>query len=250
MSALADGDYELRAVTTDINACVDPAPDSIVITVDQENCSSREGECEGGGHCKEVDVYQSAPEDILLAEPGTGDHVVSVSLPAGGLAKQTKLTLSLPSCDSMAQEGDEGFGECRMVNLANGQEWLLNDAQAQLMVSYADLDDDGIVDGTTVSAKNLRIYAQDPVTLVWSPLPGYVLPNQRMVVGSTNHFSSFQLGRKLPPKPIKLALSCALAPGPAAVDGSGLASLAMALLIPLMIGLVMKRSSFRGQGRR
>jgi len=199
-----EGEYELRAVATDINGCVDPAPESIVVSIDRHRPDQEEFD-DSIGHLKRAKVYQGTDNLVIVAEPSCQDRLSVLYLPKGAIKQDTYLNLRFPSCSAFEQEEEQGVGECRMVELESGENQLLN--PALLAISYQDQDDDGKLDSTEIDVGKLQIYRQNQAG-DWESLPSYVDGEKRLVVANTDHFSNFQLGKREP-----INLSCMMSSG-------------------------------------
>lgn len=64
-------------------------------------------------------------------------------------------------------------------------------APVSLSLSYPDTNNDGIVDGTTIDAKTLKVFWWDGIA--WRNLGGTVDTDQRTVTASISHFSTYAL---------------------------------------------------------
>jgi len=201
-----EGDYGLRAVATDTNSCADPNPEAIRITIDHHHPDCEEFWDEEGNYQKRCSVYHNAPTELIVAEPfDEQDRIAGLYFPEQSLNQDlSSLTVSFPSCNPFKK----GIGECRLVELENGQNVLENGAWATIAISYPDENDDGIVDGTDIKSGHLALFSPTPGSDTWTILPSISDPDQKIIMGLTQHFSEFQLGSK--PRVKRPSLSCAM----------------------------------------
>jgi len=190
----------------DTNSCADPNPEAIRITIDHHHPDCEEFWDEVGNYQKRCSVYHNAPTELIVAEPfDEQDRIAGLYFPEQSLNQDlSSLTVSFPSCNSFKK----GIGECRLVELENGQNVLENGAWATIAISYPDENDDGIVDGTDIKSGHLALFSPTPGSDTWTILPSISDPDQKIIMGLTQHFSEFQLGSK--PRVKRPSLSCAM----------------------------------------
>lgn len=193
VSALAAGNYDLRAVAYDIYGSSDPSPAAITVKVDNADFEVKETE-QGDGKVKKEQLITNTVASVVSAADQESSWVTKVSVPPAAVSAAT-VTLAiinnpvaLPSQDSVLSP----VGQSAEITLSNGQHLLDNGRTAEVILTYPDDNGDGIVDGTFIRAERLKIYSYDSSAGNWkADLSCSVDKEKRQVIGNTAHFSYF-----------------------------------------------------------
>ncbi len=196
VTALAPGAYDLRALAYDLSGSSDPAPSATTVSVDPVTPDLSENDI-GGGHIRTDEaVYASIDNAVIAGGANGGDPLARLVLPAGALGTSTATLTLISDPDltgiSTGVAGAPGAGLYASVTLSNAQSQLSGGRTALLTLSYPDSNNDGIVDGTGLSASALRFYSYNTVSGSWVPdLTTAFDPAARTVTGGTPHFTLF-----------------------------------------------------------
>jgi hypothetical protein len=149
-------------------------------------------------------VSASAPTTVELAFDGYS----SLTLPAGAVSSDAGMVLTAGRPELYADISPPDMqvvGEYYKASLTNGQAAL--DADASIVIAYADADDDGMVDGTDVPEGNLVLARYNEDAQAWENLPSRVDPANNTVTASSNQLSLFAL---VPGRSTMIPLSCGM----------------------------------------
>ncbi|RMF86763.1 MAG: hypothetical protein D6736_14360, partial [Nitrospinota bacterium] len=171
-----DGDYALRVVVTLPGGSEVVSP-PITVTVSNSQPALFPDILESVGSKEQ---FLRAGEDNTVV---TADGV-TIEIPTGALSTDDTIRVETP--DQPALPG-EPAGMVVMVSLESGEESLQR--VITLRIPYADEDQDGVVDGTTISEETLTLWASDGTT--WQRLSSTVLAEENVVVGHTDHLTLF-----------------------------------------------------------
>jgi hypothetical protein len=195
VSGLFQTGYDLRAVATDTRDIADATPPAVIITVSSIDPDISETSQGGGIVKKEQKVNNAVANTVQAADEGT-DQVTKIDLPAGALAAST-VTLSVTNNPALRPQFPSGVnfgGAITEAALSNAQTQLTNGRTAGVTLTYADENNDGIVDGTTIRAETLLMYSSENLSGPWlRDLASAVNTAARTVTGHTSHFSFFAL---------------------------------------------------------
>jgi len=116
-----------------------------------------------------------------------------IRLPAGALDGDNAIltVVSNPALPAPVPSGVQDLGLSLDLSLSNGQTVLAGGQSAALAISYQDLNNDGIVDGTDLRVQSLKLYVYDAATGAWAKLATNVDEGSRLATGNTTHFSFF-----------------------------------------------------------
>lgn len=186
VSALAGGDYHLRAVAFETGGGADPAPGSIVIRIvgAAEDCDIEEDEI-GGEIRKRQNVNNGVVNTVASGGKDAGDPLAKIVLPAGAVSDSTAtITVeSNPTITTSPPSGLASVGSFLRVNLSNGQHNLSNGQVACITMSYG---------SNVTDPSRLVIYSLDEATGIWSrDFATTVNASSRTATGCTPHFSIF-----------------------------------------------------------
>lgn len=193
VSALASGNYGLRAIAYDVYGASDPAPSAISVRVDNADFEVRET-LQGDGKTKKEQLINNTVPCLVTAADPERSWITKVAVPPAAVnaASATLAIVSNPEGAPPQETSLNPIGHTAEVTLSNGQHQLNNGQMADVTISYPDEDGDGIVDGTFFRVETLRIYSYDTLAMAWKPdLLCRVDKEKRQVIGSTHHFSYF-----------------------------------------------------------
>jgi hypothetical protein len=206
LSAVADGDYELRAVAHDGSGAPDPNPVPNTVHV------------AGGGSC-DVDEHvnaqgrqesRTAGSDSEITSAASGDRalrgaVTACELPQGSLdapADTIRIFYPDPAGESARlEQPSQSLGLFVDVALESGQIDFAQGLQGSLDVAYTDADGNGVVDGTAVREEDLQLLRLDSVLDRYVAMPPWtILTEHNRVRGTTARTGRFALTAPLEPK--------------------------------------------------
>ncbi|MCX5860306.1 MAG: hypothetical protein NT056_10550, partial [Proteobacteria bacterium] len=191
----------LRAVAYDQSALPDSNPPFITITVDHQNPHETRMINANGEPETDSTVYCDKDNSIILGAEG-GTLIDSLTLPSGALANVSDLLAYSHGCSSDARYSvfyNRSTEIFRSISLASGQTNFNGGKEAQITISYPDSDQNGIVDGTSISEMDLTAayYSNQQ----WIDIPSLVDPILDQVTFTTSHFSNFALLGPIPAPP-------------------------------------------------
>jgi len=205
VSAVPDGDYELRAVAHDLAGTPDPAPETITITIDHGGPPNVEEYVNAEGRQESQTAVDSASESRIAS----GDHTeastaTDLTLPPGSLLYTTD-TAKLVYPDSADEEGqleqpEQSIGAFVDLSLLSGQTDLEAGQLGDLNISYADANQDGVVDGTSIREDDLELRHLDTGTGSYIVIPSIVLTEHNMVHAEPGFLGKFALAGPLMPQ--------------------------------------------------
>ncbi|MBI2915854.1 MAG: gliding motility-associated C-terminal domain-containing protein, partial [Elusimicrobia bacterium] len=132
-------------------------------------------------------VASGEPEKFVVSEGNSDGNLTQLNIPAGSVPKGTVLTArNLPTSSLPAKEN-------QAVNVAVefGPSGLLFNRPITMEIGYSDEDGDGLVDGTNINERNLRIFWYDGFE--WRNLGGTVNVASNTVSVPISHFSVYGL---------------------------------------------------------
>ncbi|MFH1367827.1 MAG: T9SS type A sorting domain-containing protein [Elusimicrobiota bacterium] len=206
---LAAGKYNIRAVATDIYNSVDPSPGYVTVTADHNDPDVCEGKNEKGEHEKKEKVSNQKDNTIKTSD-NEKNKITQIIIPKGCMSvDSTMITVVVdPVLNVPVPERFYGIDEFREITLQNGT----LQGEAQLIMQYADDNDDGILDGTDIPVETLCVYSYNTTKIEWEKQNSTVNEENKTVNGKTTHFSLFALfgapaadlsGLKIYPNPFK-----------------------------------------------
>jgi len=141
-------------------------------------------------------VVSNAVANTITAADGASSLVTSIVLPAGALSTSstTVTVISNPAPPAAPPSGVGVPGLGASIVFANGQSLLSGGQLASLSFSYLDADADGVVDGTTVVASQMKVFSFNPVSGAWQQDAATTVDAvNHTVTGLTPHFSFFSV---------------------------------------------------------
>ncbi|MBI5630428.1 MAG: hypothetical protein HY921_06040 [Elusimicrobia bacterium] len=189
---LTPGDYEIRAVATDLRGTSDPKAPAKMVTVAPDASESEEN-ISAGSLTKRQAVFSSVEQTVEVGSAGEGG-LTAVTLPAGAISSSSA-TIKVVVNPSGAPEASRGLlsaGQIRQIEIENGQSQL--NAAATISLQYRDDDDDGILDGTAIAVEKLAIYSYSAASFSWKMEAASAVDRAaKTVTAQTRHFSLFGL---------------------------------------------------------
>ena len=196
VSGLGNGVYQLRAVAYNLSLQADLDPPVSEFGIDQEHPDRAMRTGANGLPEVESKAYTNVATIVEISQPGLG-KTDRVEIPEGALQENNRVTAAVEDHndhDGKVSGEYQNPGQFKRVTLELGQDDFSNGKQAELIWSYADADQDGLVDGTGIEESELRVYAYDGPSGQWEMLEGIVVePAGNRVRGKTGHFSLFAL---------------------------------------------------------
>lgn len=185
VTALAAGDYDLRAVAYDLAGVPDPAPPAVRVVVDPVTPDVSETQTIDGRIKKDQTVSNLVTSVVDTAGSGAADPAVRVTIPVGAV-NSTTATVSVianPAITTAAPAGQSLVGSAIKIDLSNGQSAL--NGTAEITLTYPD---------TVLFPSLLQIYYLNEATGQWSrDFNSVVDTASRTVSGRTPHFSTFAI---------------------------------------------------------
>ncbi len=277
VSRYDEGEYHLRAVAKDINGNEDDQLADITITVDHRNPEVIEGRIEGREELDEMEPppfillpYLDIENDpnnneyvshegyikieLILEEDANwvivgddlSDKTTEVFIPQEFLNHNTVLTLITGDREPTLFEDDSlHIVEFRRIELEGGPSVLSSQFEAEVVISYSDFDQDGIVDGTSLNENFLRLYRFDDSEGIWVESPSSVDARLNKVSGNAAQLSIFGLGVDLGGRFMEeegnLGMTCNTILNAPPPSNSQIISNILPLLIPFLILLIRKK---------
>lgn len=181
--------YDLRAVAYDLGGTPDPSPSAVTVQVYPADPDSAESLVSGRIR-KQMKVSNGGASDIRGSD--TGESAARIVLPAGALSTSSATATLIVGAALPAPppDGAADAGLSLDISLSNGQTALLGSALLEFY--YPDANGDGIVDGTGVSAQDLKIFTYNAAAGAWQ-LEGATVVDaaNKRIIGTTPHFSVF-----------------------------------------------------------
>lgn len=195
VNGLTATDYDLRALATDLADVTDGAAPSVAVTVNPADFDLREFDIGGGKIQKDQRIFNSITNTLQAGDPQT-DLITTVVILDNALNTST-LTVTMvnnPTNTPPASADLHAIGIVTEITLSNAQTLLAGSRTATLTFTYADRNNDGIVDGTLVRVDDLAIYTYDAPTQKWRrEFSSSVDVSNNTLGGATPHFSFFGL---------------------------------------------------------
>jgi Tol biopolymer transport system component len=194
VTGLAEGNYHLRAVAYNLSNQLDLNPAYVTIQVDHNRPQKTGSEVEG--EMLAVDEVYAGKSNQLKSGRLDIDGIDELNIPENALASDTSVSYYVE--DPADHSGkcppskDCSAGEYRQIILHSGQSSLNSGNKAQIKLSYKDNDNNGIVDGTTINATELKTHRWISGT-DWEELASTVDTGKKQVIFETDHFSLFGL---------------------------------------------------------
>jgi hypothetical protein len=143
----------------------------------------------------EQKIYNTVVNTVKAADDGSS-QITNVVIPAGAIANSTAIVTMTnnPTIVPPPPADAQGCGVAAKISLSNGQGLLSGGKTAAVTLSFADNNNDGFVDGTSVRTDSLEIYSASASTGPWKKdFSSSVDLSARTVTGYTPHFSFFSL---------------------------------------------------------
>jgi hypothetical protein len=181
---------ELRAVATTVGHVTDPDPEIRTVIIDHGAPDHSEEVNVDGDQELHSSLLAAEQNDLGSADPRS-NIVVALIIPPDALPADTGGTiLFLPAEDYLPTLGEYDSDCNAYVELALDAGDLTGGMKAVVKVHYPDADQDGFIDGTTLSELGLVLCSYETDT--WVPLENSTVdPEANTVQGLTTHLSSF-----------------------------------------------------------
>lgn len=158
LTQLASGRYRLRALFVDSRGETLPPSGFITVQVDHENPDALV-RSKGNNTLEAVQKVKKSKNNRIIVSNRTLDSSAEIQIPAGALSKEeTTVTVDLVTQTGSAYKNANlsHTGVSLEVTLGSRQHNLNNNAS--MLIPYPDNDSDGIVDGTNINEKDVRVY--------------------------------------------------------------------------------------------
>ncbi len=216
VSIMPDGDYEIRAVAHDAGDGPDPAPPVTTITIDNGGATDIDELVNIEG----LQESRTAVDDLSASSAVTADAsvigtVLSWDAPAGSYTSITD-TLQIVFVDGAGEVGrleqpEQDLGAYADLSLLSGQVGLGNGQTADLILSYLDTDQDGVVDGTATREDEIELRRLDTGSDAYLRIPGtVVLTEHNMIHAAVDALGRYALVGPLLPRITFLADAASL----------------------------------------
>jgi len=199
VTGLAPGAYEIRAVAHDAAGSPDPAPAVIAITLVGASGGDLDEHLDPLGH-QESRTTVSGPSGGGAAAGGrtTRDTLAGISLPQGAVSLPSDVVrIFFPDEAAEAarlEQPDQSLGAFVDVSLESGQETLAQGLAAGIDIRYADADQDGVVDRTSIREEDLELRRLDAAGDMYvAQSPWIVLTEHNLVHGVATRLGRFAL---------------------------------------------------------
>jgi len=199
VSALENGEYDIRAVAYDENSLPDIFAEAITVFVDDVNADIVEdGNPEvdpNNEHRKRVKIEKdnNVINEVIVAD-GT-----SASIPGNSLEESTTLEITLLRPESVTHilpppaSALKPAGVFRKYELASGQRYFSE--EINLNLPYPDENEDGIVDGTDIREDELRVFYFVEGIKQWKEIKESEVITQRVQIRALSRkFSARNIG--------------------------------------------------------
>jgi len=167
---LTPGTYDLTAVAKYKVGSTDLSPSIITIVVDHSSPDYSE------------DVIKKDKDSVIRNGDGT-----KVEIPAGVLTEDTVIRISKPTRAELPPLKENPTGIYLKIVLESSQRVL--NRPVTISMPYPDVDNNGIVDGTNIYEKYLKVNIWDGTN--WKELPTHIDAINNIVTGITLHFTIF-----------------------------------------------------------
>jgi hypothetical protein len=194
VSAVPDGDYELRALAHDLDGVPDPAPEVITITIDHAGPADVDENVTAEGVQENRTVLDDPAENPI----GSGDQTeastaTEVIVPAGALTSPTDTAiLSYPDPateEPNLEQPEQSIDAFVDLALESGQTDFEGGLTSDLNVSYSDHDQDGVVDGTSIREDELELRYYDSGSGQYIRMPGWIIMTEHNMVHADTPFT-------------------------------------------------------------
>ncbi|MBI4835325.1 MAG: PKD domain-containing protein [Planctomycetes bacterium] len=137
---------------------------------------------------EETTNYQTNPISSSLTAKLNRNKLVTLTIPYGGVLTDVIVTVGVPAAAPSAG-GLTFLSTYHEITLSGGYTLL---KPAQIIYYYADTNNDGTVDGTTIEEETLKLYRYDATDAKWELLLSQVVvPDANIIVADTPGFSVF-----------------------------------------------------------
>ncbi|GEM_PF-2771656 len=187
VTGLTEGDYQLRAVGKDTSDNTVNS-ETITVTVTQINPDVNDGVDNSGNREKKQKIDKDETTESSM------EDYTSVEIPYGTLDADTTLTIT--AFQSNPQDTTEGANSS--LDKFRGIELESNptlEKSVTVTIPYSDTDNDGIVDGTNIPEKDLKLWWYNTTTNKWEKISDTeVDTTNNRAKAKMGHLSDFAVG--------------------------------------------------------
>ncbi|MFH1725394.1 MAG: FG-GAP-like repeat-containing protein [Elusimicrobiota bacterium] len=194
VTGLSAANHDIRAVAADIQNNADATPPTVSIAVDTIDFDINESVV--AGKLQKAQKINSAVTNTVQAADDDSAQITKVTIPSGAVntSTVTVTVVNKPASVPPAPADMEAANVVTEVTLSNGQTSLSGGKTATIVLTYPDVNDDGIVDGTVIRVSDLDMYSAATIAGPWvKDLSSSVDAAGKTVTGLTSHFSFFAL---------------------------------------------------------
>ncbi|MBN2407480.1 MAG: carboxypeptidase regulatory-like domain-containing protein [Elusimicrobia bacterium] len=213
VSRLKNDEYRIRAAAYDKYGCMDQDPEEITLFVDDVNWDIHENgnpDADSNTEHRKCEKFSKEEGATIKIADGTG-----VIIPPEINVTDPKIEIAVLNPDRMcdreppSESSVKPVGVYREYKFTDGTKLFNKDIT--LVLPYPDEDEDGIVDGTDISASCLVPHWFDEKRGIWIPITGSQMnisitekkPAGSNVKVKVNHFTLFALLASVPNKDLK-----------------------------------------------
>ncbi|MFH2203171.1 MAG: SBBP repeat-containing protein, partial [Elusimicrobiota bacterium] len=194
---LDETDYDLRVVAWDIFGASDTSPGAITITIDRADPDIAETKLVAGANTGKVEKKQKIHQELTSTVQSSAEdtsQATEVVIPPNAInaSTVTVTVINNPATAPPAPSEVTATTIISEVSLSNDQHQLSGGNVAAVTLHYPDDDNNGIIDGTAISAASLQLYSATCSTCSWSKdFASTVNTASKTITGYTPHFSFF-----------------------------------------------------------
>ncbi|MBP7652094.1 hypothetical protein KA977_01645 [Candidatus Dependentiae bacterium] len=198
-----DGFYDLRAVATDVDDKIDQSPPQITIEINHADADSKKNVKDDGLPIVAEKVNMGKNNEVSLTAVSTEDNFNNVSgalsVPKNSIdtnavvqmeviKPDTEIVkLALGKIDKMRASG------ILQISFSDTSVKIYDTNPLELTIAYNDLDNNGIIDGTSIKEKDMLIWTYG-TNNVWEQLETKSIDTEKNIItGYVKHFSLFTL---------------------------------------------------------
>jgi hypothetical protein len=136
----------------------------------------------------ETDNYQTSPVSASSTSKINRNNKITLTIPYEGVVTNVIVTVGVPTTTPSAG----GLSFLSVYHEITLSASTILQKPAQIIYYYADANNDGIVDGTTIEEETLKLYRYDATDSKWELLLNQVVvPDANIIVADTPGFSVF-----------------------------------------------------------
>ncbi|MDO8734293.1 MAG: kelch repeat-containing protein, partial [Elusimicrobiota bacterium] len=163
VTILTEGAYNIRAVLKDKDNNYSTG-EAITVYVDKAKPDVEENVI--GEISQKKEKITSAQESIITVGNTKNNAYIEVKIPTGAVTTETIIKVENDVSDPPEIKNFEKI-QLFDITLESGQTELQNGATAQITISYPDINNDGIIDETSIKENDLSIFSYNENQSVW-----------------------------------------------------------------------------------